>query len=472
MTKTFNYRPETRPNPFTGFTSFQHFRGGKLYEDIVVRPENHMTETERVECYPVSADAGETCEGYYPAGAVAYIRILWKEFEPVQGEYNYAFIEQILADARAAGQVVMLRLMAHSTRWQDDVPEWLKALIPCPERPDMKRVKDSPTDPAFLRLFGEAIRALGERFDPDPTLWSVDISLPGSWGEGYKLELYPKEDIQRLTDLYLSVFPHTRLYCQAAATWLVDKVRVSHTVGIRGDGFGSPHHIQKAYPEAFAALPADFWKTSPVSFESYWWLGEWERQGWDIDEIIEKSLGWHISSFNGKSMPIPEKWRGKVEYWLSRMGYHFHIAEVTRKGGALTVTVENRGVAPIYEPLPLALRFTRADGTQTVTVTETDVRKLLPGKTELRFAVPADATAIALRIGDERQNVCFCTEIEQSADGWAILCAAPQELDIEALDQVVGGSVPTVPDVTGDIPNTGFRPSRPQESPGNIILNS
>ena len=128
----FNYKREEAQNPYTGFTSFQHFRGEKIYEDIVVLPENKFTETERVECYPVSPDAEEidSKDGYYPDSTTAYIRILWKEFEPKQGEYNYKFIEDILEDAKAHGQVVMFRLMAHSTRACDDVPDWLKELIP------------------------------------------------------------------------------------------------------------------------------------------------------------------------------------------------------------------------------------------------------------------------------------------------------------------------------------------------------
>ena len=62
--------------------SYQHFRGEKLYSDIVVKPENKYNETERVECYPVSHDAEENSreEGWYPDSTVVYIRVLWKEF--------------------------------------------------------------------------------------------------------------------------------------------------------------------------------------------------------------------------------------------------------------------------------------------------------------------------------------------------------------------------------------------------------
>ena len=148
-TSYFNYKREEGQNPYIGIMSFQHFRGEKLYSDIVVTPEANFTETERVECYPISKDAAENGreEGYYPDSSVVYIRILWKEFEPKRGEYNYKFIEDILDRARAHSQTLIFRLMAHSTRSCDDVPEWLKEIIPCPERPDGKRVKDSTTDP-------------------------------------------------------------------------------------------------------------------------------------------------------------------------------------------------------------------------------------------------------------------------------------------------------------------------------------
>ena len=53
MKNFFNYKREEKQNPFIGFTIYQHFSCDELYSDLVVKPENNMTETERVECYPV-----------------------------------------------------------------------------------------------------------------------------------------------------------------------------------------------------------------------------------------------------------------------------------------------------------------------------------------------------------------------------------------------------------------------------------
>lgn len=427
--RTFGFKTEEGLNPNVGFMSFQHFNGEKLYSDIVVHPKNNYCETENVECYPIPDDVPENGreEGYHPDSSVVYIRILWKEFEPQQGVYNYKFIEDILEKAREHNQLLLFRLMAHSTRARDDVPDWLKEIIPCPERPDGMRVKDSPTDPRFLKLFAQAVRKLGERFDDDPTFDAIDISLPGSWGEGHKLELFPDEDIKMLIDTYTDVFKKTQLIGQLARPEMIEYASKNLPVGWRGDGLGHPNHTHKIYPPRIEVMK-DRWKIAPVSFEAYWWLGEWKRQGWDIDEIIEKTLEWHISSFNAKSIPIPYEWEDKVNYWISKMGYHFMIKEFAfpETGAAgdelqLELTVDNVGVAPIYKQLPLMVRLKSADHSYEFK-TDVDIKAWMPGETKNEFAValPADIASgeYDIEIGifnDYIPMVYFCTDAEQDA---------------------------------------------------------
>ncbi len=395
-TRYFKTEREEGQNPYIGFMSFQHFEGEALYSDIVVRPENRYTETEHVECYPVPEYVAENGreEGYYPKTSVVYIRILWKEFEPEQGKYNYAFMQDILDKAKAHGQSLIFRFMAHSTRACDDVPDWLKALIPCPERPDWERVKDSPTDPLFLELFTKAVRAIGERFDDNPTFDTIDISLPGAWGEGHNLHLYSEEALQALTDTYAEVFKKTRLIGQVTRPELIEEAnkKAALPIGYRGDGLGEPKHLFQTYPEKMKRF-GDSWKTAPVSFEAYWWLGEWKRKNWDIDEIINQTLQWHISSFNAKSLPIPFEWKDRVDYWISRMGYHyaldyFKFPKTAAPGETvpLKLGIDNIGVAPIYRPIPLHIRFTGTAGSFE-TETDVDIMTWLPGKNAERIAV-------------------------------------------------------------------------------------
>lgn len=416
-------------NPFIGFTSYQRFRSEPLFADVTVRPENHLTETEATECFPVKEAAVQSdgSAGFYPDTSVAYIRLLWKDFEPRRGEYQNALIGDILQKAKQNGQTAMLRLMPHSTRKTDDVPDWLKAMIPCPDRPDGMRVKDSPADPLFLLLFGEAVEALARRFDTDQTLAAVDISLSGAWGEGYRCDTYPKEALKGLVDVYTRSFKNTCLIGQAAAPWLIEYACQTKPCGWRGDGVGEPKHMTVKYPDVAAGF-GDLWKTAPVSFESYWWLGEWKRRGWDIDEIIEKTLSWHVSTFNAKSFPIPEEWQEKIAFWISRMGYHFVLRTFEYPGTAnagdilqFRMRAENRGVAPIYHNIPLRIRL-KAEAKTYIFSTDIDVRMWLPGEHTVEFEVPlpgdipAGRYEVGVSVSGENTPVVFW-ETKGESDG-------------------------------------------------------
>ena len=398
MIKKFKELKGVIYNPYIGFTSFNHFRGEKLYSDCITNVTTGVAtcETENYECYPVPEGVEEKGreQGYYPDTTVAYIRILWKEFEPKRGEYNYAVIEDILSKAKSKGQTVMFRLMPHSTCERDDVPDWLKDIMPCPKRPDGMRVKDSPTDPRYLHLFGQAIEKLGERFDKNETLDCVDVSLGGAWGEGH--QSFSEECEKALMDIYVRVFPNTKLLGQCGNPNMLNYIYEKRPIGWRSDGTGNPKHTHIWFPSYFCKVKNQHWKTAPISFESYWWISEWYRQGWDIDEIIEFTLSHHISTFNTKSFPIQYEWKEKIEYWLMKMGYRFYLKEVeypeSVKRGELfeiLLKIENKGVAPIYNKLPLKVRLYNEKDCFEI-VTDIDITKWLPGihAEKIRMEVP------------------------------------------------------------------------------------
>lgn len=413
MIKNFKEKTGVIYNPYMGIVSFNHFRDEKLYSDCVTGITTGLAtcETENYECYPVPDGVEEKGreQGYFPDTTVAYIRILWKEFEPKQGEYNYALVQDILDKAKARNQTVMFRLMPHSTCARDDVPDWLKEIMDCPARPDGMRVKDSPTDPRYLKLFGQAIEKLGERFDKNPTLDCVDVSLGGAWGEGH--QGFPEEDEKALMDIYVRVFPCTKLLGQCSNTNMLNYLYDKRPIGWRSDGTGNPKHTHIWFPSYYPEIKNEHWKTAPISFESYWWVSEWFRQGWDLDEIIQFTLSHHISTFNTKSFPIQYEWKEKIEYWLTKMGYRFFLKELSYpesvqagEKAQFAFIVENKGVAPIYNALPLTLRL-KNESQEAVFTTDIDVRKWLPGehKEQVELLIPSDLQSgsyqLQMRIG-------------------------------------------------------------------------
>jgi hypothetical protein len=128
-------------------------------------------------------------------------------------------------------------------------------------------------------------------------------------------------------------------------------------------------------------------------------MGAWRQKGWDIDYIIDQSLKWHISSFNGKSSAVPDEWWPQVNRWLKRMGYRFVLRKFVYpsrvpQGGRLEFQSwwENKGVAPCYGRFPLAVRLKGA-GRSEVLLTGADIRQWLPGDVVYDGAVSVPRTA-------------------------------------------------------------------------------
>lgn len=414
----FNYKKEPKQNPYTGIVSFQHCNDEELYSDLVVKPENNMTETEHVECYPIPEYVKQKgrCEGYYPNCSVAYYRILWKELEPKQGEFNFTLIEEILEKAKRNNQTLMFRVLPHSTRESDDVPEWLKSLIDCPKRPYGQRVKDSPKDPLFLKYFGEMIYALGKRFDGDPAFAFIDVSLPGAWGEGSDVDLFTHEQIEEFVDIYTDVFKNTQII-EEIVPWIVNYQNEKRAVGWRADCIGHPTLTFERVPLK-ASQMADIWQKGHISMESYWWLGEWQRKEWDIDKVIEKTLELHVSTFNAKSLPIPYAWKEKVDGWNAKMGYHFVIDsvkvcdQIKCDKVEFELEIDNVGVAPVYHELPLFVKLKNSSNEYLIK-TDVDTKAWGVGKTSNKISIdlPKDFTLgeyqLQLGLGGENFPVAY-----------------------------------------------------------------
>lgn len=77
------------------------------------------------------------------------------------------------------------------------------------------------------------------------------------------------EDTQALMDIYVRVFPNTKLIGQFVNVPMLNYISEKRPIGWRADGTGSPKHMNEIFPARFPLIKNDLWKTAPVSFESY-----------------------------------------------------------------------------------------------------------------------------------------------------------------------------------------------------------
>jgi len=392
-------------NPYIGFVSFNHFRGERLFSDTGT---TLGWMKERYPVYDFVEQEGDR-QGWHPDTELAYIRFLWKDFEPEDGVFHFGFVLDILEKARQHRQHLVLRMVPHNTRPYEDVPDWLKEKIPCPARPAEGRVKDSPTDPLFLTRFTQAVRQFGALVDSDPVLYAVDIAMTGAWGEGHGWEQFSKEQLDDLVDAYAESFPNTHILGQICAPEYALRVRENRPIGWRGDGFGHDYHMNEYYPQNIARMK-DLWMDAPVSCEAYWYMNEWKNQGWDILPQVDQAIRWHVSFFNNKSSAIPVEWYGPVKQMLCGMGYRFALRRFYfpgegKPGQTLTGNywMDNRGNAPIYQKIPLRLRL-KNEAEEYIMSTDVDITRWMPGDTVEDFSVTLPET---IKPGNYEVQLCI-----------------------------------------------------------------
>ncbi|MEO6829234.1 MAG: DUF4832 domain-containing protein, partial [Acidobacteriaceae bacterium] len=394
-------------NPGIGFTTFQRFNGDSLNAGTA------WTEGFPIEYQPAPKALHDKD---YPMTSIAYLRVYWRFIEPEQGVYNWNLIDKALQTAHARHQTLMLRIAPYGTDEKRDVPAWYRKVTgevlhkgppegshaswyrPLPSshpawQPYEPQWMVDPMNPAYAHFFGDMVRALGARYDGDPDLNVVDISIVGPWGEGAGTRLLPPSVMHALMDSYLDSFRKTPLVVQPdgpeIAGYALSKANVGWRADCLGDmgGFSKTfNHMTDYYPEAIIEDGlSNAWEKAPVTMESCWVMQTWEDRGWDIQYIMDQAIKWHVSSFNAKSSAVPKDLWPKVNEWLKHMGYRFALRKFTYPATIgpnrkldFTSWWENQGDAPSYDHFPFAIRL--SSGQQTaVMVTGADIRNWMPG---------------------------------------------------------------------------------------------
>lgn len=310
----------------------------------------------------------------HPDARVAFVGIRWRDIERQEGVRDWSVLDERLDAAQRRGCVSVVRLSPYALG-DDDVPAWLRA--ECPDRPEFPFWQVDPETSRYVPCWAAFITAFARRYDGHPLISSVDLAIVGAWGEGGGTELLSSESIRTILLAYLDHFRTTPVCALLHDPMSLGLIR-SHEkpVGFRVDCLGDMggfhgtewSHMLDFYPQNIVNFGMkDAWRKGPVLFEACWHMEDWYRNGWDIGYIVDESLRWHISSYNGKGTTVPEAWKPEVERWLRRMGYRFELRrarwdKAVIPGECLRIETlwVNSGVAPIYHRYPLVFRLGEA----------------------------------------------------------------------------------------------------------------
>jgi hypothetical protein len=446
-------------NPHRGTTTFQRFQGEDTYPATITSDTHGPLE------FPSTKTIRDNVK-YIPRTSLTYCRWPWKWLEPEKGNFNWKLIDSTLKAARESGQTAQLRFQPYTMRWDTEkeppkakryppgssvnVPDWYwDTGAPWIERGTYAANEPDSNDPLYLQHFGDFIRAFAARYDGHPDLESIDMAYAGFWGEsgGNSTEA----TAQKLTDIYLESFKKTQLLsmlgtpgCEHAARR--GETRSGTPIGWRADCFGdlrSPevrevprglawNHTYDAYPREITRCGVkDAWKTAPVTMETCGNVATWVLAGYDLDRIIAEGYDYHMSVFMPKNAFFPERALEKLIAFDKRIGYRYELRQVLlpleAKSGSkihIEVFLDNVGVAPIYRPYKLALRFKQGK-TVKVAHFDQDIRSWLPGHTYFTEELPfpegfeRGEVKIAAGIVDEKDTPRVWFAIDAKTDeGW------------------------------------------------------
>ena len=424
------------PNPHKGTTTFQRFNGDPLYPGL-----KWDDRAGPVEFKPFD---GNFKNPNYPDTTLSYCRWLWSVIEPEKGKYRWDIIDGALEAARVRGQTLQVRIQPYIL---SDAPKWYWNMggkaVKKPFRDGVQEIDHNA--PAYIEHWGQMLRDFAKRYDGHPDLESFDVAYGGVCGEcGGNSTTKTAEKLARI---YLDAFRKTQLVLMLntdGARYAAK--REGNRYGWRADCIGDlrmeasdllPYgvrwnHMYDEYPHFACEDVHDLWKTGPVTLETCWVVGHWHEQRWDIDWILEQALKYHPSVFMPKSCYIPEAWTGKINEFNNRIGYRFVPRQMTlpleAKPGQrieFTLWIDNMGVAPIYRPYRLALRF-RQEKQEAVVASKQDIRTWMPDHTWFREKITFPKTlkrgVVKVDIGiidpaTGRPRVRFAIQ-NVLADGW------------------------------------------------------
>ncbi|MCQ2390595.1 MAG: DUF4832 domain-containing protein [Kiritimatiellae bacterium] len=349
---------------------------------------------------------------WFPGCSTVYLRLLWSELEPTEGDYRWDVLDRFTQPWLAKGKKVAFRVIC-CNQTDNATPDYVReagAKGNWFTYDGKGAAKDFPprwepdyADPVFLSKFSVFLDAFARRYDGDPGVAFVDVGSFGIFGEGHSkaLQALKKKDpaeYDRQVCLHLELWrrhlPKSYLVVSddVGGSWNPDpdhpvmKRARELGIGFRDDSifcYKPPHYWKHdGWARTFA-------KTMPVVIETghYTIIGADGR--WQTDKLLTCIEDHQASYFSIHHFPKDhlQLFGKEIEEMNLRLGYRFVLREATFPDSVaadtpltITSTWENAGVAPCYAGATLCWSLVDAEGNVRWSVTDDqfDFRSLAP----------------------------------------------------------------------------------------------
>ena len=331
----------------------------------------HYHYSNRLWAYGMYSKPGDTDP--LPGTSVVYLRVLWNDLEPKEGEFNWDIFDSVAQNWIKAGKQLAFRIIC-CNQTENATPDWVREAgckglwFPSiyTNVPGAERWEPTYDDPIFLEKLTNFLKAFAARYDGHPSVAFMDVGSLGLFGEGHTgrtAKLTPEETV-KMAMLHIKIhrecLPNTYLVIsddvagsrrkEADLPFL--KFLRDNNVGIRDDSLMcSPfgwHHAH--WGRLFAPTLPVVLETGHITMCS-------ERGNWRKDRILE-SVEKHQASyftFHGFPEDFRESHAAEIDAVNKRIGYRLMPLSITypskvKMGERIEISSEwlNKGVAPCH----------------------------------------------------------------------------------------------------------------------------
>ena len=334
---------------------------------------------------------------------LVYVGVSWRELEPVEGQYDFARINEKnhLETWRKQGKNVVFRFYCDNPSEEKhmDIPDWLYEKTGDGTFYDTEYGKGYSPDynnKVLIECHRRAIEALGKEYGQDHFFCFIELGSLGHWGEWHVnfdagIARIPGEKVcMQYIEPYLDAFPNAKLLMRRPFE------AVSNCqLGVYNDMTGAEEDTEEwlswikdggvyeeaAKPLRLTAIP-EIWNTSPVGGEftsSITMKNMLVTHKIRTKKLLKKS---HMT-FIGPKCPIDceeeQTYPKNTDDIRRLLGYCYGVSHAntqydeTKQCFYIELCLENYGVAPMYEHWPVCL-YLLGDNDEVISRYETDIQ--------------------------------------------------------------------------------------------------
>lgn len=322
---------------------------------------------------------------WFPGCSTVYMRVLWSDIEPREGEFRWDIFDRYALPWILAGKKIALRIIC-CNQTCEACPDFVREagakghtfvyVRPGSGLTWPPRWEPEYDDPVFIEKFSAFLAAFAARYDGNPDVAFVDVGSFGIYGEGHSqyLDKLLKEEPERynaLAQLHLRLWrqylPNTFLVVSddIGGNWNTDpdhpNMQAARELGIgfRDDSIfcQNPSWYHDGWARVFA-------QSSPVILETghLTELGpdsviEGKKGNWNPDALLKCVEDHRASYFSIHDYPDVhlKRYRRYLEAVDLRLGYRLVLEKVSYPAVVhpdepvvITSIWHNAGVAPCY----------------------------------------------------------------------------------------------------------------------------